>query len=256
MSVLVVGDFMYDSDEFVKLSRTHPDGFPVYSRQRLEQRPGGAGAVASMLQTLGVEVQQYGNHISRHRKHRVICEGQVISRLDDDLPVPHERWKIDADPELIVVCDHAKNVVTPQFWEWLVENFAGTKILVDPHKSRRLEFYRGAWALLPNREEADCQSVEDAKAVRFPCPAGAVKCDRDGVVARWRGTVEHYPSTAGVVIDSCGAGDALLAGAAQAVLGGARWLAAVAAGNDLAGKKCSWWGAKLLPAHSEVLPQL
>ena len=219
MSVLVVGDFMHDLDERVSLSRVQ-EGVPVYQRESLTTRPGGAGNVAATLRRLGVEVETYGEQFGLHRKHRVICDGKTILRLDNDLPIDHRSWRIECEPEAVIVCDHAKGIITEKSWAWVVGAFS-CPIYADPHKSRPLDFYRGAAALFPNREEARGQKPR----------RGVVKLDRDGVMAYWDGGERHYP--AGELSDPCGAGDVLLAGTVAATLRVADWFEAVREGVEL-----------------------
>jgi D-beta-D-heptose 7-phosphate kinase / D-beta-D-heptose 1-phosphate adenosyltransferase len=215
-SVLIVGDLMLDEYLQGNAERISPEApVPVVRVRHTEQRLGGAANVAQQVAVLGGKVtlagligeDAQGRQIVESarslgidtrailcrkdrcttRKLRILSQSQQLLRADWEDTAPSHDAATEMlgaiagmpSPEVIVLSDYAKGVVTPDLVVRLVE-FArpsGCRILVDP-KSPDFGLYRGASILTPNLRE-----LETALGVRVPI-------DGDGIARATRPLVQ------------------------------------------------------------------
>lgn len=191
MKICVVGDCILDSYVIGQAERLSPEGpFPAISGLQHSRRLGGAGNVALNCASLGSEVSlvtilgsknadaAYGIRLicknseinldalvlPRYTtvKERIIASGHQICRLDveDTMPIADDEAEqlydkiADINPDVIVVSDYAKGVVTPYMMDLIIEqNFLnGVPIIVDPKQA--IEMYEGCTIMTPNLKEA------------------------------------------------------------------------------------------------------
>lgn len=180
--------------------------------------------------------------LAQHR-HR-----QQLMRVDDEIttPLPEadaKRFSQMMGPsirDVAVVCieDYDKGLCSESLCQEIINtaNYIGTPVLVDPARIKDYGKYRGATMLTPNRAEfamatgcAD-SSIEmiEAHAMRaierHDLGGLLVTLDRDGVLLALKGERPvHVPTRPRSVYDNTGAGDAVLAMLAAAVVAGAEW---------------------------------
>jgi len=261
MTIVVIGDFMKDQDEFYTSVRKSPEGeWPVVVKDRMEIRSGGAGAVVEMIRGLGwpeSHITMFGHYRARCLRRRVYVDGKQVFREDQDQIYP--LWSGYADriiselpadyparASLILVADYGKGMITDYLWRRLVDT--GIPIIVDPARNKPLESYHGAQGICPNRVEAGVSSLSEA-TVRFHellrlYPFVCLKLDRDGMIAGRRGgPSRHILAECLKPVDVCGAGDMVLAAIGVLWSFGADWVDACSGANHLAGRKCGQVGA-------------
>jgi D-beta-D-heptose 7-phosphate kinase/D-beta-D-heptose 1-phosphate adenosyltransferase len=232
--ILVVGDVLLDRYLHGTVERVNPEAPGVVFRaERIENRLGGAGAVAYLCAGLDCDVTLAGNiggdeagdalleifeaeciadHCRRTGltavKQRCVADGRLMSdRIDWDhgQEISDAQWEArlracDADQfDCILVADYgrgaAANAVGP-----LRGKFPGTPILVDPARGADWLRYSGATIIKANAAEA-----KDAK----PLPRCRLIVTDDGRGMSLDGepiSTERLP-----VLDCCGAGDTVLA---------------------------------------------
>src|SRR5688572_19162888 len=287
--IWVVGDLMLDQYVHGAVERISPEApVPVVTVHDTEYRLGGAANVARQITALGgravlggvigdddtgktflencaragIDDRAVLTESSRvtTRKLRVLGHGQQLLRLDweDAVPVPGpvsqrllERLSSGGDPEVIVLSDYAKGVLTDGMLAMLFDRAraAGVRVLVDP-KRRDFAAYRGASMLAPNLKELalaagrsldpdDAESV--AKAAR-PLIAAArldwmiVTLGHRGILlVSADGSSRHIPAVSRPVSDVTGAGDTVIAVLATALAGGADVRQAAEIANAAAG---------------------
>ena len=193
------------------------------------------------------------------RKIRVIARQQQMLRLDweDPSPLPYETFQVIRDrvrtlaPRVdgVVFQDYAKGIFTPERIPLFVEACNGRPVFVDP-KPAHMDAYRNVSLIKPNR-------AEYLRWGRFPLtPAGLqearthlntrlllVTLGPDGMVLASTGGGAELPSTRHEVYDVTGAGDAVLAGMAFALTGGADPVEAALFATLLAGREVMHLGA-------------
>lgn len=255
--IVVIGDYMLDIDRHLRTTKIAPDhNVPVCQLVSEEVRPGGAGAVVEMLRKLGVDVLAIGENIKQKCvKHRFFIDDKPVFRQDTDFTVEISDSvtdvlveRIPKDVEYILVSDYGKGIVTKTLFKKLKK--LDKKIIVDPAISRKLEWYVGAWAIVPNAVEAQIDQRRYSQA--FDRTVELLKyyshvCLKLGQYGMWVGRqcdkitkVEPIPIT---VVDTCGAGDMVLASITLALLEGQTWLEACEFANTMAAQKCTQWGA-------------
>jgi rfaE bifunctional protein kinase chain/domain len=186
-SVWVVGDLMLDEYLIGSVERISPEGpVPVLRVEDREVRPGGAANVARQIAALGARVHLAGivgsdepgeallALCSEHgvdtqavarlhgrrttRKTRALSKGHQLLRVDSEestrIEPAHthellERLQRAPRPDVVVVSDYAKGVVSDGLTTSLREISEARWILVDP-KRDDLRTYRGADVLTPN----------------------------------------------------------------------------------------------------------
>lgn len=251
--IVVLGDFMRDIDLHFETVRQSPEGqWPVVRAVGMQERPGGAGAVVSMVRGLGVKVVGLCD-VNKPQcvKRRHFVNGKQLFREDQDHAIAISSESacnlIDQIPNgaLVLVADYGKGIVTDALWSYLVAGHS--HIIVDPARTRSLDFYRGAMAIVPNRNEAGVTSLSEAitrcHELRQHFARVCVKLDRDGMIFSSREGGGHIPSKCSNLVDVCGAGDMVLAALGVGLLRGMSWKHACEFANALASRKCSQHGA-------------
>jgi bifunctional ADP-heptose synthase (sugar kinase/adenylyltransferase) len=245
--IAVIGDYIDDLDLWLETVRQSPEGaWPVTRELRRERRDGGAGAVAAMAEGLGEDALRLGDVKRRCIKQRLFVDGRQALRIDDDDVTPIaeiEAVRVVASipaGSIALVADYGKGVVTSRLWRMLAGR---TRTIVDPSRHRPLHWYRGAWAILPNRCEAGVLDISGAREqccrLRSLYRHVGIKLDGDGIVADG----QHIPAACSNPLDVCGAGDMMLAAVGTALSRGADWINACRFGNEMAGRKCRQHGA-------------
>ena len=190
--VWIVGDLMLDEYVQGDVDRISPEApVQVVRVRNVHNRLGGAANVARQVSALGahavlagiVGVDEAGDQLladcgklgidtraicrdeSRRttRKLRVLGHGQQLIRLDWEDPRQcgesiaeslHERLKAGPAPDVMILSDYGKGVLTDGMLRRLIGDARGRgcRVLVDP-KRRDLVAYRGASLLTPNLGE-------------------------------------------------------------------------------------------------------
>ncbi len=212
--------------------------------------------------------------LAQHR-HR-----QQLMRVDDESTAPlsasdRDRLRglaLDAVASIDAICieDYEKGVVTAELVAALVEaaRSAGKPVLVDPGRLSDYSRYRGATLLTPNRNELALATgnlrtkleeiAADAEALRrgIDVHAIAVTLDREGALLVAEGAAwQHIPTRPRSVYDNTGAGDAVLAMLAAALVGGAELPDAVRLANVAGGLEVEKFGCVPITAD-EVQAEL
>lgn len=252
--LVILGDYMIDRDIWLQTVRQSPEcDAPIVRKVRDESRPGGAGAVSMMAHGLGAEVVDLGASIKAECiKNRHFLDGQQVYRLDEDhtTPItPRQAWdlveQIPAEADIVLVADYGKGIVTDALWKALKTRTL--RLIVDPSRDRPLDWYQGAYAIVPNRKEASVNSVNEAISlcheIRRSCPCVCIKLDREGMVANGQGRGEHILAAFETATDVTGAGDMVLAAVGAGLEQGMDWLDACRFANQMAGLKCQQHGA-------------
>jgi len=199
--------------------------------------------------------------LARHR-HK-----QQLLRIDQKSPEPlpagisdelvrHFERRL---PEVEIVClqDREGSLLTPAICARMIDlaRRAGRRVLVDPALGRDYSRYRGATALLPNREEAMAatglaiESAAGAAAAarrlleEFALDAVVVTLDKEGAYLAQSETGELVPARPRNVYDVTGAGDVVLATLAVSLAGNDDYLAAVHLANVAGGIEVERFGA-------------
>ncbi|MEZ6084262.1 MAG: bifunctional heptose 7-phosphate kinase/heptose 1-phosphate adenyltransferase [Phycisphaerae bacterium] len=212
--------------------------------------------------------------LAQHR-HR-----QQLMRVDEEATVPlsdADRQKIStiavsAVSQVDAVCieDYDKGVVTSELVKAVVDEAtrSGTMVLVDPARLSDYSRYKNATVFTPNRAElamvvgrtstALDEIAGDAEELRKKLGAKAivVTLDREGAVIVEEGkSWVHVPTRPRSVYDNTGAGDAVLAMLATAIVGGATMPQAVKLANIAGGLEVEKFGCVPITAD-EVLAEL
>jgi len=201
-------------------------------------------------------------------KVRIFAHDQQVVRFDRELAAPVPAATEDAllaalrrapAPDVIIVSDYAKGVVTPPVFAGLVELAAahGAPLVVDP-KSRRFADYAGATALTPNLLElcaATGREVDPRDDAALAAAAASAAADAgvswllttlgpDGM-AVWRrdAPLVRVLATARRVFDVTGAGDTVIATLALGLAAGLAPDRAAALANRAAGLAVERLGA-------------
>lgn len=187
-TVLVIGDLMLDEHVFCSVTGLSPedDLAPKLRILNRKHSPGGAANVAMNLVGLGAEVVLVGRvgqddeavRLTRmlnqpglelmvtavpdtrttHKTRFITTHGRHVARIDseDTMPTPapfEERLQNQMrglTPDVVVVSDYAKGMVTPSFMNFV--RFLKAPVLVDPKRSD-LCWYGSVHALTPNEKE-------------------------------------------------------------------------------------------------------
>lgn len=212
--------------------------------------------------------------LAQHR-HR-----QQLMRVDEESVRPlvgadRDRLRglaLDAVAGVDAICieDYEKGLVTAELVAELVAaaGESGKPVLVDPGRISDYRKYAGATLLTPNRNElalaighertAIAEIATEADGLRRSIAARAlvVTLDREGAVLVEEGREwEHIPTRARSVYDNTGAGDAVLAMLAAALIGGAELPDAVRLANIAGGLEVEKFGCVPITAD-EVLAEL
>ncbi|GMU20708.1 MAG: bifunctional protein HldE [Phycisphaerae bacterium] len=199
--------------------------------------------------------------LAQHR-HR-----QQLMRVDEEITRPFDGPEAQRFADLAVaavrdvaaVCleDYDKGLLTEGLCQRIIQAAAksGKPVLVDPARISDYGKYRGATILTPNRSEfcmaAGCKDDSVASIQRnapalienYALGGLLVTVDREGSVLAIRGQEPvQVPTRARSVYDNTGAGDAVLAMLAAAVLAGANWEEAARLTNVAGGLEVEKFG--------------
>jgi D-beta-D-heptose 7-phosphate kinase/D-beta-D-heptose 1-phosphate adenosyltransferase len=289
LHALVIGDVMLDEYIAGTVDRISPEApVPVVRVKDTERRLGGAANVARQIAELGVSVSLAGvlgtdaagddllelcagaaidtravlrlAERSTTRKLRVLGHSQQLLRLDWEdtracatttiaqlLKELHDQRR----PDVIVLSDYAKGVVTAQLIEGVMKMGArfDTPVLVDP-KHRDFRRYRGATTITPNLRELEAASqlqlnpddtAAVAAAARALITAASLAAmvvtlgDRGMLVVPSNGPETSIPPVQRAVYDVTGAGDTAIAVLAVSLAAKASFVAAAQIANAAAG---------------------
>lgn len=289
LTVWVVGDIVLDEYAIGDVARISPEApVPVVRVQRFEDRLGGAANVARQVAALGARVALAGlvgndaaggrilglcresgidvgavRQLAKRptsRKLRTLARNQQLVRLDweDTTPCPADAidWMIERlregrAPDVVILSDYAKGVLTPALIGRIREiaTPADTRIVVDP-KQRDFGAYRGASILTPNLHELEITAgrtfdPEDtasiaacAQSLALDIGADALVVKRGGrgmLVAPARGSHHAIPARGRSLFDPTGAGDTVVAVLATMLAVGATLVEAATMANAAAG---------------------
>ncbi|MBI4881025.1 MAG: D-glycero-beta-D-manno-heptose 1-phosphate adenylyltransferase [Planctomycetes bacterium] len=296
VTVGVVGDLILDRYLSGEAERISPEApIPVLDVSREETRLGGAGNVVSNLlaaeaavwiggvvgrdangEQLLAALAQAGADVAgvvqdearpTVEKVRLIARSQQVLRFDREDRAPLggavEARLVAAIEEaarrcdVFVVSDYAKGTVTPGVLAAVLR--AGPKVLVDP-KGTDYARYRGAYAITPNRAEAeaatglriDGEAALRRAAARLLEVVGAevvlITLGADGIYCAERGgRTFQVRSEARRVFDVTGAGDTVIALVARYLAAGVLLQDAVRIANAAAGLVVGRLGAVAIP---------
>jgi len=208
----------------------------------------------------------------RHRQQLMRVDEESVKPL---LPADRERvhaFAVSALARVDAVCieDYEKGLVTADLVSALAGEArrSGKPVLVDPGRISNYEKYRGATLLTPNRSElalavgrehTDIGKIaSEAETLRrsIDARAIAVTLDREGAVLVEEGrSYLHVPTRPRSVYDNTGAGDAVLAMLAAALVAGAELPDAVRLANIAGGLEVEKFGCVPITAE-EVLAEL
>lgn len=274
--ILIVGDVMLDVDVHLETVRyAGPEGFPVVREVSRDERAGGAGAVALMARALGADVtlctrcrnsdrlteqgvSVHNGHWAEPIKVRHFLDGRQLFRTDaedttpaSDTDILHVLQDAEAfEPEVVLVSDYGKGLVTRCMMHQLLARFPRIPIIVDPARGADWNLYRGAAAVVPNEDEWSTAldaglgpldaSVGNMLRIQKRGPGGISVHRPDGGHARIPG---HNINC----IDVCGAGDQVLATLGVMLAEGHDWITAARIANLAAALKCERRGATPVP---------
>ena len=234
---LVVGDLILDRYIHGSVTRINPEApGVVFHATHAEARPGGAGAVATVLAGLGTTVRCFTAIGADHDllpvidstpgifytwenrlptiKERRVADGRLLyDRTDWGKPEPItqatedafiERLQAEAPWDAVLIADYGYGVCTDRLIRQLMPCVGGAPVLVDPARDADWSKYRGATLIKCNRQEADA-GTKNRDSPFFSHLV--VTFGRDGMAANGEG----YPTTPRRVSDVTGAGDTVLA---------------------------------------------
>ncbi len=289
LAVWIIGDIMLDEYFIGEVDRISPEApVPVLQVRDVEQRLGGAANVAVQIAALGGHASLagiVGNDLAgaqilqmceqsridiravcklddraSTRKLRALGRNQQLLRLDFDnatpCPTSVVRWMIDRlkegrSPDIIVLSDYAKGVLTPELLSEIAvaAAAAGVRIVVDP-KRRDFAAYRGASVITPNVHELEIATGQtlardDAESIAASARLLATECGAEAILVT-RGDLGMilvppqgpYVSIAArphTICDTTGAGDTVVAVLVASLAAGATLLEGAQIANAAAG---------------------
>ncbi|MGC1523170.1 MAG: D-glycero-beta-D-manno-heptose 1-phosphate adenylyltransferase [Steroidobacteraceae bacterium] len=304
LHAVVVGDLMLDEYFAGTVERISPEApVPVVRVKNMERRLGGAANVARQVAALGVSVSLAGvlgadaagddvlqlcadaaidtravlRSADRNttRKLRVLGHSQQLLRMDweDTRPCAPStiadlltRLQDIRRPDVIILSDYAKGVVTPQALEGMMAMGArfDTLVLVDP-KHCDFRRYRGATTITPNLRELEAAvgahiDADDTAAVAAEARALMARAnlkamaitlgDRGMLVVPADGPEISIPAIQRAVYDVTGAGDTAIAVLAVSLAAKASFVAAAQIANAAAGLAVGQVGTVAVDADS------
>ena len=286
--VLVIGDIMLDVFLWGTVNRISPEApVPVVEIKRETYHLGGAANVAHNISALGGKVflcGRIGNDSAGQEllklfgekgidatgvvacpdvcttvKTRVIAHNQQVVRFDREVRTPlrddalarvTDFLKATAPPDVVVVSDYAKGVITSDLMNVVksLSQRTGTPLIVDPKVSNK-HLYSDVTVLTPNKNEAiqmagydvtnsekDLGTVASAIMKELRCRFLLVTRGSEGMTLfEDNRDPVHIPACARKVFDVTGAGDTVVAVLALGMAVGlsvheAAYLANIAAG--------------------------
>jgi D-beta-D-heptose 7-phosphate kinase/D-beta-D-heptose 1-phosphate adenosyltransferase len=208
----------------------------------------------------------------RHRQQLIRVDEERKQPLSESDARRFSERTLAAVRGVAAVCleDYDKGLLTESLCQNVIAaaSHAGKSVLVDPARLTDYRKYRGATLLTPNRTEfqlvAGCRdgSVETIRAHverlvdHYELGGALVTLDRDGSMLCVRGEKPiHVPTRPRSVYDNTGAGDAVLAMLAAAIVAGATWEEAAFLTNVAGGLEVERFGCVPI-AREEVIADL
>lgn len=208
----------------------------------------------------------------RHRQQLMRVDEETTAPLGEEDRLAISEIAVRAVDQVDAVCieDYDKGVVTGELIEAIVTaaNRVGKTVFVDPARLSDYSRYQNATVLTPNRAELamvvghTSSALEDiaadTEALRKKLGANSivVTLDREGaIVVEQDAPWIHVPTRPRSVYDNTGAGDAVLAMLATAVVGGASMGDAVRLANIAGGLEVEKFGCVPIAAE-EVFAEL
>ncbi len=236
------------------------------------QRIGTRGVVSLPARPTTTKTRFIGLAQHRHR--------QQLMRVDDEVTLPlaaHDANQVTqriaslvASASAVCIEDYDKGLMSPALCQEVIAASRKAKkpVLVDPARVADYEKYRGATLLTPNRSEF--QLAAGCPDARFETICGRVgdmierldlagllvTLDSEGCLLAMRGEPPtHVPTRPRAVYDNTGAGDAVLAMLAAALVAGASWDEAARQTNVAGGLEVEKFGAVPL-TRDEIIADL
>ena len=281
--IIVLGDVMLDRDIIGPSFRRSPEAdVPVILNPRIEERLGGAGAVAAMCAAFGATVDLIG--VTDSRKYRQIRDQCMKAGVSPEVPssihvatVKERIWietkdgrqqvaridreepgridmstedllgraignKLSLNPDIVIVSDYFKGVCTGRVVAALAD--VHDQVIVDPPRGQSWDKYRGVSCLVPNAIEARGRLAFRIRH-EFETEAVIVKQGDCGCLLSEK---TYDPLTPLLVarksteLDPCGAGDQFIATLALARAAGGDWIQSAQLANIAAGMQVERYG--------------
>lgn len=294
--VAVIGDLILDHYVMGAVERISPEApIPVLHVKSEQDRLGGAANVAANVISMGGQaslIGALGNDEAGERfgalaektaglkllaapvagrptiiKTRMVSQNQQMLRVDRENNTPLDASSAGAilkhagkalgGAKALVLSDYNKGVITKESAQAYIKlaREKGIPVIVDP-KGRDYSRYKGAFAVTPNRGEAEAATGMDAKSMdgvekagrdlvaRLGLEAAVITLSADGVaVVPRKGELVHFPAQARSVYDVTGAGDTFIACFAVCVAAGVDTFTAAKLANQAGGLKVARFGA-------------
>ncbi len=245
-SILVVGDIILDEYIYCISTRQNPENsdgriFVIGSK---EKKLGGAAGVALICKSLGCNVELLGSvgntdeiiellqtnkiqstilysNKKQTRKTRFIIDDKILAHRLDEEDVQKEYYftgyiskNIKLKPDIILLQDYGKGFVTQDIIYFLLN--LNIPIIVDPYVNADWNQYRGVSLIKCNLEEGLSKIAKSnsntARALYEKYKTDVVVTSKsDGMYLATKDINAHFPTKSISVVDSCGAGDTVLA---------------------------------------------
>lgn len=208
----------------------------------------------------------------RHRQQLLRLDEEsteLLSAAEFDAIRSHA-MRLVGDVDAVCIEDYDKGLITPELVAAIVTEArrTGKRVLVDPARLADYGRYADATVITPNRSElamvcgyestdhGDIAKAAEELRASINAQAVVVTLDREGaLIAEVGKTWRHVPTRPRSVYDNTGAGDAVLAMLAGAMVGGADLDAAVKLANIAGGLEVEKFGCVPISAD-EVLAEL
>lgn len=158
--MIVIGDYIIDKYIIGTASRLSPEApVPVIIPFLEEIRPGGAANVVANLESFGHKVQFIHNYLEMSKKTRIVADGHLICRLDEERYEPFrfnlDDYNIPINTKHAIISDYNKGVIDDPQDILRQLSRLGIKALVDPKKP--FASYTGAFLIKANKSEFEKQ---------------------------------------------------------------------------------------------------
>lgn len=265
--VLVVGDYIVDAEIECETARFAQEAAhcPVWKwhPSQTKAKPGGAGAVSAMVESLGADAFLVTDQTGCATKTRYFVNGVQQLRIDTDArPLSAEQTdRLAAHvadevqrADCVLVADYGKGACADVVLRAAIDGAKarGIPCIADPAHGRY-------WGCYEGNSMFKCNSVEwDLACKEGWCgePTIVVTQGADGMrLIRNPLPPETFTGRSRLCIDVTGAGDAVLAALGVCITGGMTWPDACRVANAAAGLKCERCGAVPVP-RCEVIADL
>jgi len=270
--ILVIGDIILDKYVYGNVSRINPEApVPIVNVEKEEYHLGGTGNVVSNLESLGGKVMLFSfigkdseaeivkelldrknikycfdNEVMTIQKTRIIGNNQQIVRIDKEKNLEKiftkDIKKIllekAQEADIIVISDYGKGVINQDLMNLL--NNHKKKMIIDPKQYDKIDLYKDAYLITPNKRESfemsKCTAVEQAgeKLKQELNSNILITLGKKGMVL-FSDKKLHLPTKAREVYEVSGAGDTVIAALALALASKASLEQAIIISNHAAG---------------------